>query len=198
MRGDAEWKITGLRMLFRYLTQLCKKAPKKIVLLIDEVDSASNNQVFLDFLAQLRALYLARKERTTFQSVILAGVYPAGIPSCHSAIQKIYDIKNLKQKIRPKEILFHGRQYSYERENPFINLGIMFGFLKNQNHTVMVANRIFEMKLYNIFLSEEETGDLEYYHQNKGYLLSFNFNQKKEIGMKVIAFQGKEIVEAVV
>ena len=39
---------------------------------------------------------------------------------------------------------------------------------------------------------------LEYYHQEKGYLLSFNFNQKKEIGMKVISFQGKEIVEAVV
>lgn len=61
-----------------------------------------------------------------------------------------------------KEILFHGRDYAYETENPFINLGIMFGFLKNQNHTVVVANRIFETKLYNFFLSEEETKDLEY------------------------------------
>ncbi len=408
----------GLSEMFELLSELCDTADKPVVLVLDEVDSASNNQVFLDFLAQLRALYLSRKEYAAFQSVILAGVY---------------DIKNLKQKIRPKEehkynspwniaadfnvdmnfsiqdiagmlqeyekdhdtgmeiteiakliqeytggypymvsricqlmdeqlagsrdflqkasvwtkegvlesvklflslsstlfddmtkkltdfpelkkmlkeILFHGRQYSYERENPFINLGIMFGFLKNQNHTVMVANRIFEMKLYNIFLSEEETGNLEYqadtfdknqfvqnghldlelvlrkftehfeevygdctdrfleengrrffllylrpiingtgnyyieeqtrnmkrtdiivdyrgeqfvielkiwhgeeyqnrgkqqlfeyleyYHQEKGYLLSFNFNQKKEIGMKVISFQGKEIVEAVV
>ncbi|MCD7714873.1 MAG: hypothetical protein LUI39_00275 [Lachnospiraceae bacterium] len=57
------------------------------MLLIDEVDSASNNQVFLDFLAQLRFYYLKRPGVKTFQSVILAGVY---------------DIKNLKQKIHPE------------------------------------------------------------------------------------------------
>jgi len=49
--------------------------------LIDEVDSASNNQVFLDFLALLRECYLDRENRPIFRSVILAGVY---------------DIKNLK------------------------------------------------------------------------------------------------------
>ena len=54
--------------------------------MIDEVDSASNNQVFLDFLAQLRGYYLIRNKRPTFQSVILAGVH---------------DIRNLRQKIRP-------------------------------------------------------------------------------------------------
>lgn len=32
----------------------CKSSPKPVVLMIDEVDSASNNQAFLDFLAQLR------------------------------------------------------------------------------------------------------------------------------------------------
>ena len=54
--------------------------------MIDEVDQASNNQVFLDFLAQLRFYYLKRNKRPTFQSVILAGVH---------------DIRNLRQKIRP-------------------------------------------------------------------------------------------------
>lgn len=39
---------------------------------------------------------------------------------------------------------------------------------------------------------------LDYYHQKKGYLLSFNFNKKKETGMKVITFGDKTIVEAVV
>lgn len=39
---------------------------------------------------------------------------------------------------------------------------------------------------------------LDYYHQNKGYLLSFNFNQKKEVGVKEIMIDGKRIVEAVV
>lgn len=39
---------------------------------------------------------------------------------------------------------------------------------------------------------------LEYFHQKKGYLLSFNFNKKKEIGIKELRIQGKTIVEAVV
>lgn len=50
---------------------------RPIVLIIDEVDSATNNQVFLDFLAQLRSLYIKKEKNPdikTFQSVILAGV----------------------------------------------------------------------------------------------------------------------------
>ena len=78
--------ITNLVELFRKLSVVCKLNDKKIVLMIDEVDSASNNQVFLDFLAQLRGYYLIRNKRPTFQSVILAGVH---------------DIRNLRQKIRP-------------------------------------------------------------------------------------------------
>ena len=74
--------------MFRYIKGLCATASKQLVLIIDEVDSASNNRVFMDFLAQLRARYLDREETPTFQSVILAGVY---------------DIKNLKLKIRPDE-----------------------------------------------------------------------------------------------
>lgn len=79
---------SNLYELFNLLSDLCASAKKKIVLLIDEVDSASNHQVFLDFLSQLRGYYIARDEHPTFHSVILAGVY---------------DIKNLKRKIRPNE-----------------------------------------------------------------------------------------------
>lgn len=39
---------------------------------------------------------------------------------------------------------------------------------------------------------------LDYYHQKKGYMLSFNFNKKKETGIKTIAIDDKVIVEAVV
>ncbi|MDE6915788.1 MAG: 9-O-acetyl-N-acetylneuraminate esterase, partial [Lachnospiraceae bacterium] len=39
---------------------------------------------------------------------------------------------------------------------------------------------------------------LDYFHKDKGYLLSFNFNKKKEIGVKEIQVGGKTIVEAVV
>ena len=74
-----------LKQLFEVLSDLCSASNKPLVLLIDEVDSASNNQVFLDFLAQLRAYYIDRDEQPTFKSVILAGVY---------------DIRNLRRKIR--------------------------------------------------------------------------------------------------
>ena len=77
-----------LRILFGKLGKLCAVSDKPVVLIIDEIDSASNNQVFLDFLAQLRAQYIKRFQQPAFKSVILAGVY---------------DIKNLKRKIRPEE-----------------------------------------------------------------------------------------------
>lgn len=39
---------------------------------------------------------------------------------------------------------------------------------------------------------------LDYYHQMKGYMLSFNFNKKKETGIKTLTIDDKVIVEAVV
>ena len=39
---------------------------------------------------------------------------------------------------------------------------------------------------------------LDYYQKDKGYLLSFNFNKKKETGVKEITIGNKTIVEAVV
>ena len=63
---------------------------QRVVLMIDEVDKSSNHQLFLDFLALLRAKFLsaAQGKETTFHSVILAGVH---------------DIKTLKLKIRPDD-----------------------------------------------------------------------------------------------
>ncbi len=77
--------------LFTTLNDWCDEADKPIVMIIDEVDSATNNQVFLDFLAQLRLQYLEREKNSnykTFQSVILAGVT---------------DVKHLKAKIRDND-----------------------------------------------------------------------------------------------
>lgn len=39
---------------------------------------------------------------------------------------------------------------------------------------------------------------LEYYHLRKGYMLSFNFNQKKSTGVQKIFLGDKVLVEAVV
>ena len=77
----------SLRKLFVILSKMCRTAKKPVVIIIDEADSATNNQVFLDFLAQFRSYYLNRETSPTFQSVILASVY---------------DVKNIKIKMRPE------------------------------------------------------------------------------------------------
>lgn len=70
--------------LFECFSRWCRESEKPIVFIVDEADSATNNQVFLDFLSQVRGYYIDRDEIPFFQSVILAGVY---------------DVKNLKRKI---------------------------------------------------------------------------------------------------
>lgn len=42
-------------------------------------------------------------------------------------------------------------------------MAAMFGFIKNQNGNVAVANRIFEIRLYNFFLSEDELRENDIY-----------------------------------
>lgn len=78
----------GFPMLKDFIMDMCMQTDRAIVLMIDEVDQACNNQVFLDFLGILRSMYLRRRYICTFQSVVLAGVY---------------DIKNIRWKIRPQE-----------------------------------------------------------------------------------------------
>lgn len=282
----------SLKELFTRLSGMCADAPKPIVLMIDEVDSASNNQVFLDFLAQLRGYYLAREKKAIFHSVILAGVYDiknlklklrpdiehkynspwntrraneengclhtfdeclrdqmvfapfdiatkfnvdmnfsigqiaamlreykedrqvdieeeavakcifaytSGYPYLVSAICKLLD-EELPGKALPddpvcvwsekgvieavklilaerapffeslirqteeypemkrmlKALLFQGKKMSYNPDIPAVSLATMFGYIINAGGSIQVANRIFEMRLYNLFLAEEE------------------------------------------
>ncbi len=81
-------QVETLGDVSRLITDLANKTKRKLVLLIDEVDKSSNNQLFLDFLAMLRNKYLRRFNLAdaTFHSVILAG---------------LHDVKSLKSKIRP-------------------------------------------------------------------------------------------------
>ena len=76
----------SIQELNDFITQLVEKAGKEVVLLIDEVDKSSNNQLFIDFLAMLRNKYLAQDLAKTFHAVVLVGVH---------------DIKSLKLKLRP-------------------------------------------------------------------------------------------------
>lgn len=249
--------------LFQYLSAVCHYSAKPIVLMIDEVDSATNNQVFLDFLAQLRGYYIDRDESSTFQSVILAGVYDiknikrkirlmddekmnspwniavdftidmsfsakeiagmlteyerdyetgmnisdmagliydytSGYPFLVSRICKLLDeriagdkkfpdrssawtkeglLEAVKMLLSEKNtlfeslvnkltdypelrtmlynLLFTGKSIPYSPMAKSIEAAEMFGFIKNENENAVISNRIFEILLYNLFLSEE-------------------------------------------
>ncbi|MCC8102743.1 MAG: AAA-like domain-containing protein [Clostridiales bacterium] len=256
--------------LFDYLSDICAGASKPIVLMIDEVDASMDNQVFLSFLAQLRADYLDRRLTPTFQSVILAGVhdvrsmkrklrpeeehrsnspwniaakfqvgmnflpediagmlrdyemdyhtgmdihniaekifdYTHGYPYLVSDLCKIMDeeipgsvgfsqksdvwtleglseaFKRIVKEDNPlyesllgkltvypelksllKELLFNGNPIPYVATASYIKDAAMFGFIRNENETAVIANRIFETVLYNNFISEEFIGNKLY------------------------------------
>jgi hypothetical protein len=85
----AQERAENLGTLSKIITEFCNEVESvKVVVLIDEVDKSSNNQLFVSFLAMLRDKYLERGEQKTFYSVVLAGVH---------------DVKSLKIKLRPDE-----------------------------------------------------------------------------------------------
>ena len=244
--------------LFQALSNLCAAVPRKIVLMIDEVDSATNNQVFLDFLAQLRGYYINRSRYATFQSVVLAGVcdirnlkrkmrpeeehkdnspwniaadfdidmsfhpkqietmlqayrnergvtmdteslagevydYTSGYPYLVSRICQLLDeaylagetdswthagilkavrkllretnslFEDMAKKIKDypelgtmlRDILFCGKGIPFNLGTELVSIGAMFGFLKDDNGQVAIANRIFEIWFYNLFIAQD-------------------------------------------
>ena len=261
-----------MRSLGQKITSLCRTCGKRIVLMIDEVDKSSDNQIFLSFLGLLREKYLKWQQGkdSTFQSVILAGVYDVktlklklhpqeeskynspwniavdfymdmsfsatdiqsmlkeyeqehhtgmdtaeisqmiydytnGYPYLVSRIcqimdericgtelfttreavwtktgvlaavkvllkesntlfddmtKKLLDYPKLKEMLQ--SILFSGVSFPFKRENPLIDLGVTFGFLKDDHGIVAVSNRIFETQLYDLFLSEMAINDAMY------------------------------------
>lgn len=140
-----------LLALFEYLLSVCGDSEKALVLMIDEVDSASNHQVFLDFLAQLRSYYLERdtKGTKTFHSVILAGVY---------------DVKKLKRKLRSED--------EHKRTSPW-NIAADFDVemsLSEQGIAGML--REYEEECHTGMDIEELAGLLYHYTSGYPYLVS--------------------------
>ncbi len=131
--SDYRVQNTRLAELFFCFSDWCRQSVKPIILIIDEVDYASNNQVFLDFLAQLRAAYLDRYETATFQSVILAGVY---------------DIRSIKSKIQADEDQLENSPWNIAADflvDMSFSVGDIVGMLEEYEmdyHTGMDMNRI--------------------------------------------------------
>lgn len=252
--------------LFQAISTFCGMIPKKAVIMIDEIDSATNNQVFLDFLAQLRGYYINRSKYPAFQSVILAGVcdiknlkrklrpdeehkdnspwniaadfdidlsfspaqiarmlkdydedhkigmkedavaqeiydYTAGYPYLVSRLCQLLDqqyykderkdawmhagildavrdlvkesnslFQDMAKKVKDYpglrkllyDILFCGKSIPYNLGTELVSVGVMFGFLKDEEGQVAIANRIFEIWFYNLFIAEEAIGSATY------------------------------------
>ncbi|MFT8348756.1 AAA family ATPase [Clostridium saccharoperbutylacetonicum] len=83
-------EVKDIKGLSKAISIFTKENAKGVILIIDEVDKSSNNQLFLSFIGMLRNKYLAREMEKdfTFKSVILAG---------------LYDVKSLKLRIRNEE-----------------------------------------------------------------------------------------------
>lgn len=71
-----------------------------------------------------------------------------------SMIKHINEYPELKNLLHL--MLFQGEQVVYNADHHIIELAQMFGYVKRSGMYIHVANRIFEMRLYNLFLSEEE------------------------------------------
>jgi len=71
-----------------------------------------------------------------------------------SLINKIEDYPDLYDYLY--QILIEGRRISYNPDDSVIKLAMMYGFVKEENGSVVIANRIFETRLYNAILTNKQ------------------------------------------
>lgn len=104
-----------------------------------------------------------------------------------------------------------GRKYFLLYLRPIIN-GVgnysMEAVTRSLNRTDLIVyyhGEIFviEMKIwrgpqYHESGEKQLLGYMEDYHQNTGYMITFNFNKKKEVGVREMRIEGKVLIEAVV
>lgn len=110
-----------------------------------------------------------------------------------------------------KFIESYGRKFFLLNLRPIIN-GVGNYYIEAQTRDVrrtdvivdylgerfIVELKIWHGNEYNERGEKQLTDYLEYYHEDKGYMLSFNFNKNKKAGVQEIKVDGKTIVEAVV
>lgn len=68
-----------------------------------------------------------------------------------SLIHKLETDSDLNKMLR--NLLFQGKEITYVIGIRSIEMALMFGFVKKAGTSIIIANRIFEMLLYNLFLA---------------------------------------------
>jgi hypothetical protein len=69
-------------------------------------------------------------------------------------------IKNIETYDNLKEFLYSllllGETKTFNIDNSIIDLGCMFGYFKDENGQIKISNKLFETRIYNYFISENE------------------------------------------
>ena len=73
------------------------------------------------------------------------------MPLFDSLIGKLEDHESLRKLLY--KILFCGQKIPYNPDDAVIDDAFMYGFVKKEHGLVAVANRVFEMRIYNWFIS---------------------------------------------
>lgn len=78
-----------------------------------------------------------------------------------SLIHKLEDYPELDKMLR--DLLFKGKEIAYVIGIPSMEMALMFGFAKVSDNQLVIANRIFESLLYNLYLASPEMQREEIY-----------------------------------
>lgn len=88
-----------------------------------------------------------------------------------------------------------GNYYIESRTRSMGRTDIIVDYYKEQ---YIIETKIWRGQEYNNRGELQVAGYLEDYHKDTGYMLSFNFNKNKQVGVKEIVVGSKLIIEAVV
>ena len=88
-----------------------------------------------------------------------------------------------------------GNCYVEARTRNQQRMDLVIDYLGEQS---IIEMKVWRGNTYHERGEEQLIGYLDYFHLKKGYMLSFNFNKQKEIGVKEILLGDKLIIEAVV
>ena len=110
----------------------------------------------------LCCLLRAEEEPVVIHSVLVEGLEQLFCRDGAAALTgKLQNYPELREMLYT--LLFSGKSISYSPDAEAVNMAVMFGFVKNVGGMVQISNRIFETRLYNLFLSSSEAQNTSIY-----------------------------------